>query len=335
MSAPEAPMVSIIVCTYNRCESLRDTLKTLAAQSVPAGNALEIIVVDNNSTDETKQTVESMAKSCRWPLRYVFEANQGLSFARNRGIAEARGSMIAFTDDDVLPTASWVQRLVDAFEDYQADAVGGRVLPRWLSNPPPWVTYPSIRGQVLASLAMLDHGDDVIVMDASRSYFLAGANMAFRKAALEEVGGFRTDLGRVGKKLISGDDTEMIQRLFDAGKRVVYAPEAVVHHKVQPERMRLGYFRRWRFHGSRSFRLMSTQGRGDLPAWLIKECVVNGLGSLWAYAAGQTERAIRRDLSFWAQLGQIVAALESRLSPTADARCVSTRDAHPTAPGDA
>ena len=133
---------SIIVCTYNRAESLRDTLRALRAQTTPSARRWEVIVVDNNSRDHTRKIVAEVQR--KWPeLRYEFEKAQGLSHARNHGIAAARGDVLLFTDDDVLPEPNWIETTLLGLETHRADACGGHIAPIW-GNSPALLAYRAV-----------------------------------------------------------------------------------------------------------------------------------------------------------------------------------------------
>src|SRR3982751_1264213 len=130
---------SVVVCTYNRCQSLQRTLGAIAQQNVPTGVDWELLVVDNNSGDGTKQVVEAFCT--QFPrARYCFERNQGLSHARNAGIRAARGNVILFTDDDVAPEAVRLRRINDGMAATHCDACGGYIAPVWETPPPRWLT---------------------------------------------------------------------------------------------------------------------------------------------------------------------------------------------------
>ncbi len=304
-----AVKLSVIVCTFNRCESLKDSLTAILGQSCSADLEIELVVVDNNSRDRTKETVLEMSQVSPWPVRYIFERNQGISFARNRGIREAQGDILAFTDDDTIPEKGWAQAVADAFLEYGADAVSGKILPLWLKTPPEWLKHEDLQRATNGVYAWVDHGPDVIEARTLDYNFFFGANMAFRKAVLLEVGEFRTDMGMQGKKRLLGEETELLQRLFAAGKKMVYTPFAVVWHKVEPFRTQMRYVRHWKFSKGRSVGLIDDQRKSVTP-WLIRECAQNGLGSLFYYARAQKNAAQKCELKFWAQLGQIFGILE-------------------------
>ena len=138
-------MVSVIICTHNRAESLKHTLESLSEMDVPRELEWELIVVDNKSTDTTRAVVEEFARRSPFAVRYVFEPNAGVSYARNTAVTRARGGIIAFTDDDVIVTTEWLREIAAAFRQFDCAGVGGRSIPlwgelerpRWLGSPGP------------------------------------------------------------------------------------------------------------------------------------------------------------------------------------------------------
>lgn len=242
---------SIVVCTYNRADSLRDTLRALQALQAAPGRSWEVVVVDNNSKDQTKAVVEDVQRG--WPLlRYEFEGAQGLSHARNHGIGRARGEVILFTDDDVLPEPDWLETTLAGLHSHGADACGGWIGPIWETPPPAWLTE-----RFYGFLAVrTDRSDDFTMTADTQTPF--GANMAFRRQVFERVGPFDTSRGRKGAVLASGEDGEMFERILAAGMKVVFLGGSRVHHKVESFRTTKRYFRRWRFQTSRNI----AQSRG-------------------------------------------------------------------------
>ncbi|NMF87367.1 glycosyltransferase [Aromatoleum petrolei] len=236
---------SVIVCTFNRAASLHDTLQALHGLRVSQSRQWEVVVVDNNSNDDTRRVVETMQRD--WPLlRYEFEPLQGLSHARNRGIASARGDVLLFTDDDVLPEPDWLEATLDGLERHRVDACGGYVAPIWGAPPPPWLTerfhgFLAIRAE---------RSDEYPITRAADAPF--GANMAVRRSVFERVGGFDTGRGRKGAVLAAGEDGELFARILEAGFKVVFLGQSRVHHKVEAFRLTKRYFRRWRLHNSRN-----------------------------------------------------------------------------------
>jgi glycosyltransferase involved in cell wall biosynthesis len=237
--------ITVIVCTYNRCESLAKALDSLGASEVDKSVEWEVLVVDNNSKDQTHEVVKQFSDRFPGRFRYVFEAQQGLCHARNAGIRESLGEILAFTDDDVSVDPAWLENLTGALRGGEWAGTGGRILPVWPGPAPQWL--PTEGQHALAPLAVFDLGENTC--ELSEAPF--GANMAYRKVMFEKYGGFRTDLGRVGNNLMSGEDTEFGIRLLSAGERLRYEPSAVVHHPVTEDRMKKGYFLRWWFDNGR------------------------------------------------------------------------------------
>ena len=226
--------VSVIVSTYNRAESLRDTIESLMSQRVD-GCSYEIILVDNNSKDQTKDIVASF----NGKVRYIFEPKQGLSYARNTGIKEAKGQVIAFTDDDVIVDSSWIDSIYRCFKETRALAVGGKIERLWNCERPEWLL-----DELTGPLIVQDLGPRRKKWDQKNRHMI-GANMAFNRALFEKYGFFREELGRRGDELIGGEDRELFRRLFEARIPIFYEPKAIVHHKVESERLTKEYFRKW------------------------------------------------------------------------------------------
>jgi glycosyltransferase involved in cell wall biosynthesis len=305
-------LISVVVCTYNRSASLAETLARLADLQADDTFAVEVVVVDNNSRDDTRAVVESCMPRFGGRLRYVFEARQGQSHARNTGMREARGLLVVFTDDDVLPSPNWLIALRAAAAEFSADCVFGRVMPLWLSPPPKWMG-----AYFLDRLAMLDRGDEARLVSASREQFV-GANFALTRHAISIVGEFNTALGNCGNRLSGEEDTEFFDRLLAAGVRVAYTPAAVVQHKVDKDRTTLAYFRRWHFdHGMASAQLVTcAKGRsvGGLPFWVLRN-VLRHLGG-WAagLVSGGMERRLTHEMRLIFYLGLVAGRLRPGLS---------------------
>lgn len=305
------PEISVIICTCNRAESLKDTLAALENQHL-TGGSFEIIAVDNNSQDETRAIVQRFSRSSSHSVRYSFEPQQGKSYALNRGIREARGNMLAFTDDDVIPSPDWIAGIRRAFEEYHCDCAGGPILPLWTTTPPKWLIDPESETSFWRIFALLDRGKEISRLNDANENFLYGANFAFRKTIFEELGGFSTHLGPSGKLPLRGEDTEMMARLIRAGKKIVYVPEMMVRHKVERSRMTMSYVRMRRFYGGRSeFHRLPLEKR-RLVFWQILECLAQGTKALISYVVGKTQAARQRELIFWSYLGRITEGVSSR-----------------------
>jgi glucosyl-dolichyl phosphate glucuronosyltransferase len=238
---------SIVLCTYNRCESLRKVLSDLNRLGMPEGADCEVIVVDNNSNDETRAVVEAVRKESPEFFKYVFESRQGKSFALNNGISHAQGDVIAFTDDDVFVDSEWLTEIKRAFDSYDCIGICGKIVPVWNSEKPRWFEEDGCYG-LYAAIVKMDLGNEAVELKSPAF----GANMAFRRSAFEKYGPFRTDLGPNPENLIRGEDSDFSWRLIRGGEKLMYAPRAVVYHPVEQQRIKKAYFQRWYFDYGRS-----------------------------------------------------------------------------------
>jgi glucosyl-dolichyl phosphate glucuronosyltransferase len=269
-------MISIIICTYNRSESLKRTLKSLKEMLVPDDLEWELLVVDNNSTDKTKEVVNDFIKVSGLNCRYIFENKLGLSNARNRGVKEAGGEIIAFTDDDVIVDKYWLQNMAKVFKGNNVSCVGGRIFPIWGKPCPEWlINNLWLLSCLYGPLALLDYGDNQFYLEKS---MLWGANFAVRKRMFGKYGAFNTSLGRIPGKLYAGEETALIRRLIENGEKVLYAPDVIVHHCIPSKRMRKSYFRKWWFDFGEMQAVLEGPYHGrnimGIPLYEIKQTVM-------------------------------------------------------------
>lgn len=238
---------SVIICTYNRAGNLPTCLGRLADQQGVAGIEWEVLVVDNNSSDDTRGMVEKLARELPIKVRYLFEGEQGLNYARNQGARESLGRYFCYVDDDILVSPGWLAALFHTLEDNDADAAGSCihlddhiVLPKW------------IQPEMYGFLGYQDFGPTPFQMDGVDRYPFGG-NMSFNRRVVEMIGQFNTKLGRKGSgrkrgELFKGAETDYFHRLAAAGGRIFYTPDAVVHHQIQPFQLEKRYFRTIHFN---------------------------------------------------------------------------------------
>lgn len=239
--------ISVILCTYNRCLTLKRALESLAASQMPNSIDWHVLVVDNNSRDETRKVTEAFCLRDPNHFRYVFEPQQGKSFALNRGIREASGDILAFTDDDITVEPDWLFELAKPLSDPRWAGTGGRVyLPREFA-PPSWIALEGDHS-LLSILALFDLGSDACVLSKPP----IGNNMAFRKELFAQYGAFRTDLGPAPGSELRCEDTEFGSRVMKAGAEILYVPSAVVRHEVEERRLRKGFFLAYHFDYGRA-----------------------------------------------------------------------------------
>jgi|DewCreStandDraft_4_1066084.scaffolds.fasta_scaffold01055_8 GT2 family glycosyltransferase len=295
VDATPVQTISAVICTRNRGQRLALALESLVKQTGIDPSRAEVIVVDNNSTDDTRQVAESFRS--RMPFHYVIvpEPAVGLSNARNRGLDVASGDVVAFLDDDAIAADSWLAAHFAAYS-FAANVGGvmGRILPEWESPRPDWLD-PLLEPY----LTIVDYGDDAFVLER-KGLTPAGANMSFRRKAVQSVGGFDPVFGFGGTLGIPHEETELARRLRRQGWMLVYWPDAWVRHAVSAERLTWRWFRRRIF----------LQGRGDyyldlkhdgllrilkrLAFVVVLRGMVFGLVSLVDFARGDTAHAARR-----------------------------------------
>jgi glycosyltransferase involved in cell wall biosynthesis len=297
--------LSVVIGTYNRAHLLAGTLGALAAQEAPPSLDWEIVVVDNNSTDSTAQAVAAFVPTTTVPVRYVFEPRQGISHARNRGIREAQGSILAFTDDDVLPAPDWVSCVAAAMERWDAQGVGGRILPRWETEVPRWLAENRRPSRLLA---LMDYAQSAMLkLPLERQPQVWGANMAFRRSLFDRVGEFDPRRGIVGRRLLRGEESDLIERALNLGLKIAYDPTLTVFHRIGPDRTRKAYFRRLEFESARGEARLRPAGPGPsfLGAPLARyRDAVTDLGR-WAGLAFSGRRRFDRELRCWSSLGSL------------------------------
>lgn len=252
--------ISVILCTYNRSQSLAKALESAAAQIVPTSVEWEVLVVDNNSNDETREVVEDFCNRYPQRFRYIFEPRQGLSYARNTGVCEAKGEVLSFVDDDVVVDPRWLNNLTAPLFSGEWAGSGGVTLPAQTFVPPSWLAPDGPYNMLGVLCAYFNEGDKIHELKQPPY----GTNMAFRKEMFEKYGGFRTDLDRCGGDTMSNGDTEFGRRLLRAGERLVYQPSAVVHHPAPENRMTKRYFLAWWFN----------YGRGVVREWGLGPAVL-------------------------------------------------------------
>jgi glycosyltransferase involved in cell wall biosynthesis len=241
---------TVIVCTYNRAGNLPRCLGALAAQQGVQGREWEVLVVDNNSSDDTKAVVADLASKLPINVRYESEPEQGLNYARNTGVRQSTGKYFSYVDDDITVSEIWLSSLLKAFEINDADAVGGRIhldpsikLPKWIRAD------TDMRG----FLGYQDFGEEPLRLDGHNRYPFGG-NMAFNRRVVERIGYFNPKLGRKGagrkrSELFKGAETDYFHRLANSGEvRIFYAPDAIVYHQVMPFQLEKKYFRTIHFN---------------------------------------------------------------------------------------
>jgi len=216
--------LSIIVCTYNRADLLRDVLQSLTCQTAPS-TAYDVLVVNNNSSDSTQQIAQDF--SSRFANFYVVvEPKQGLSHARNRGFKEAKTEWVAYLDDDARAHPDFVERVMHTAENFLFDCFGGVYLPWYKCGRPKWFRDEyATNGRLLDEVGVLKKGE------------ISGGVSAFKKSVLEQLGGFPSTLGMCGNKIAYGEETLLQLRMREKGFVIGFDPEMLVDHVVSRPKM--------------------------------------------------------------------------------------------------
>ncbi|HZM90562.1 MAG TPA: glycosyltransferase [Blastocatellia bacterium] len=250
---------SIVIPTYNRAGDLKESIVSIGR--LLNRDQWELIVVDNNSSDDTREIVQSAQKWFPVPLHYIFEPEQGRCAALNAGIRLSTGEIIITTDDDVRVETDWLDRAAEALDRLGCDYVGGKVLPIWSAPRPGWL--PNRGGRHWAVIALLDYGPEPIEF---KRLMPLGVNMAFRREAFERAGLWDNRVGRKAGTLLGQEVREWGLRARAAGLKGFYAPEMTIRHIIPADRLTKRYFRRWFYWHGISRAMLYAQTRIDMEA---------------------------------------------------------------------
>ncbi len=262
MSSP-LPFVTVAIATYNRAAWLKEALKFLTEQDYPL-DRYELLIIDNNCTDSTKEVVHSFAQAPRPPL-YFLETKQGSSHARNRAIAEAKGEIVVFTDDDVLGRKDWLSGMVSPLllpGNEGVGVVGGEVYPFFPDGLPAW-----LEGQFRPFGYREDQGP------LKKNQLPSTANVAIRHRILIEMSGFRTDLGRLPNRLTAGEDNDLMRRIAAAGHGFWFNPKADLQHVVPGNRLTFKYACKLQYDAACS-RVVERAGRPNFIPWVLSRILL-------------------------------------------------------------
>jgi glucosyl-dolichyl phosphate glucuronosyltransferase len=262
-------VISVCICTYNRAQSLQRTLESLAAQVNVEPETIELLIIDNNCTDDTYRIAEAFRNVL--PIRRVKENRQGLAHARNRAIKESRGDVLLFTDDDVRFDARWIATYQDAICRFKnAEYFGGRILPDWNHAKPRWIgdePLPLIDGL----LVWFDHGVETRLFGTNEPPPF-GASFAIRRRLFEKIGLFRSDLGAGGMGSGRGEETELLGRARAVGAEGVYVGKALCFHAYDPRRLTPSALYRYGIACGRSHNAIADRphrGAYGAAAWFV------------------------------------------------------------------
>jgi glycosyltransferase involved in cell wall biosynthesis len=299
--------IAVLIATYNRARLLGETLDVLARSQAPASLQWEVVVADNNSSDDTRNVVLSRQAAYPVPLRYVFERRQGRSAALNAAMAATTAEGYLFTDDDVRVADGWLAAGAEALSDGW-DYIGGPVRPIWEAPPPAWLDLT--RADLWGTIAILDYGPSRFVFEERKRVPL-GANMGTSRALIERIGGFRNELGRSsGKRVLGQEVPELLTRARAAGLRGMYLPDMAVDHHIPAARLTRQYYRRWwmgKGYSKSVFEAMQPVTEmgldlrhvphiGSVPRFMVGDAVRDGIALLGAALRGDVTEQMRREM---------------------------------------
>jgi glycosyltransferase involved in cell wall biosynthesis len=221
--------ISVVVCTYNRAEILKDCLTSLTAQSANPAN-FEVVIVDNNSSDNTKEVCRSFIRNNE-NIRYTKESRQGLSHARNRGYEEARSAWVCYIDDDATAFTDYVERILYVIQNYDFDCFGGVYLPWYKYGKPEWYK------DAYATKPMEREGTGTLTQG-----YVSGGVMVIKKAVLESLGGFSPDIGMSGDRISYGEEVLLQVQMRQKGMTIGFDPELKIYHLVNVYKLKLSWF---------------------------------------------------------------------------------------------
>ena len=241
-------ILSIIICSYNRASYISDALTSLYCQSAGL-NAFEVIIVDNNSTDNTKEVYTAWRQTnTNGQFTFISETKQGASFARNTGATIAKGEWVCFMDDDAVATPNYVENILKHIHN-KPDAVGfgGRIIPKYIPSEPKWMSY-----YVSSLVGNFDYAPIACAFENGK--YPLESNMIVKKSVYDQIGGFNVNLpGVVGTLRIGGEGKELFYKILALGHIIYYDPAICVHHVVEVKKLTSEYM----------YRVASGIGRGE------------------------------------------------------------------------
>ena len=241
-------ILSIVICSYNRASYISDALTSLYCQSAGLYE-FEVIIVDNNSTDNTKEVYAIWRQTnTNGQFTFISETQQGASFARNTGAAIAKGEWVCFMDDDAVATLNYVENILKHIQN-KPDAVGfgGRIIPKYIPSEPKWMSY-----YVSSLVGNFDYAPIPCAFENGK--YPLESNMIVKKSVYDKIGGFNVNLpGVVGKLRIGGEGKELFYKILALGHIIYYDPAICVHHVVEVKKLTSEYM----------YRVASGIGRGE------------------------------------------------------------------------
>jgi glucosyl-dolichyl phosphate glucuronosyltransferase len=301
------PKISVVICTYNGEATIGPLLQSLLDQNLPDDAGYEVLVVDNNSRDETLAVCQRIGAENAGKIRVFTESQQGKSYALNKGLENVRGELCCIIDQDEILPADYLSTVCNTFATQPSVSfIGGRVLPVAGEQIPQWITR-----EHWSPLAICDYGQEPFTVDSRRFVCLVAG--AFRTADMRAVGGYRGPLGIRPGRLGSLEDMDIYERLVNTGKTGRYTPEIVVHHHLGEDRYSRDYHRKWHFgHGRYYSDLRSPEFEGsarrllDVPGHVFRQAAGDFCKMISHWLKGAREQAFICELRLRFTAGYIL-----------------------------
>lgn len=273
---------SVIFCTYNREKYIYNALKSIAEQDFPVSE-YEIVLVNNNSTDSTENICNQFKTDYpQVDFRYYIETNQGLSYARNRGVEESRGDILVFVDDDATVFEYYLSSIDDFFTNHPAvSACGGPIVPVYEVDKPKWL---SLYTEQLLGGALYE-GDKVKPFRNGK--YPGGGNSAFRKEVFQKYGLFNVELGRKGTGLIGAEEKDLYDRLVRGREEFYYLPQMGIHHYIPAKKLSIPHFKELTYSIGKSERIRTKAVSAEAYRKRLMSEAVKWCAS-WVLFAGYT-----------------------------------------------
>ena len=279
--------VSLIICTHNRANILKDALSSLDHVDVPEEMNMELLVVNNAGTDNTSAVIdEYRANNKRFIVKGLFESKIGKTYALNRAIKDANGEILAFIDDDHIVSKGYLGAIFQSVKEHPSyNLFCGRILPNWDGTEPPWV-HDNVKYPIRPfPIPCFDLGEKINEVNPDKGSFIPGAgNLIIRKTVFGNIGLFSEDLGPKGHNLTGGEDIELVNRAIKKGERLLYVPEILQYHQIDKLKLTMTYVVRKAYYRSiAAYQFSNSNQNGHVPLYLFRQAFNRLIRALFTF----------------------------------------------------
>lgn len=278
--------ISIIICTHNRASLLRDVLTSLESIRVPEDCAVEVVIADNASSDDTATVINEFRGTTRLRVRHLFEARLGKTHALNAAIPVAAGDVLAFIDDDHIEPEGYLEAVSRAVRENPSFSLFcGRIQPNWDGSEPAWVHDDTVYPIRPFPIPNFDLGTDTAEVDPGKGMFIPGAgNLVVRKSVFARVGLFSEALGPKGHNLAGGEDIEFVKRALRCGERLLYVPQILQYHQVERSKLELSHLiKKAYLRSMAAYRFFESCSNGRVPSYLYGQVLKRAAKAVFTF----------------------------------------------------